>query len=66
MYGPINKQIAYQVSGEHKVSETVGKKGLWLPSLRSYPISRLNIFVFQSENFMILGIGKFKEYVSVG
>lgn len=32
MYGPINKQIAYQVSGEHKVSEMVGKKGLWLPS----------------------------------
>ena len=32
MYPPINKQKAYQVSGEHPVSELVGKKGLWLPS----------------------------------
>ncbi|TDJ82193.1 DegT/DnrJ/EryC1/StrS family aminotransferase [Campylobacter volucris] len=32
MYGPINKQIAYQVPGEHEVSNLIGKKGLWLPS----------------------------------
>jgi perosamine synthetase len=32
MYPPINKQKCYQVSGEHKVSEMVGQKGLWLPS----------------------------------
>ncbi len=32
MYGPINKQVAYGVSGEHKVSNMIGKKGLWLPS----------------------------------
>lgn len=32
MYGPINKQVAYQVAGEHEVSNKVGKKGLWLPS----------------------------------
>lgn len=32
MYPPINKQLAYQVQGEHPVSNLVGKKGLWLPS----------------------------------
>lgn len=32
MYPPINKQVAYQVSGEHKVSNLIGQKGLWLPS----------------------------------
>ena len=32
MYPPINKQKAYQVAGEHPVSELVGEKGLWLPS----------------------------------
>lgn len=32
MYGPINRQEAYQVPGHHPVSETVGQKGLWLPS----------------------------------
>ena len=32
MYPPINQQVAYQVPGNHPVSELVGKKGLWLPS----------------------------------
>jgi perosamine synthetase len=32
MYPPINKQVAYQVPGNHLVSNLVGKKGLWLPS----------------------------------
>jgi perosamine synthetase len=32
MYPPINKQKAYQVPGEHPVSNLVGEKGLWLPS----------------------------------
>ncbi|MBU1086380.1 MAG: DegT/DnrJ/EryC1/StrS family aminotransferase [Candidatus Omnitrophica bacterium] len=32
MYPPINHQLAYQVPGEHEVSNLVGKKGLWLPS----------------------------------
>jgi len=32
MYPPINRQKCYQVPGEHKVSEMVGQKGLWLPS----------------------------------
>jgi len=32
MYPPINKQEAYQVAGNHEVSNMVGEKGLWLPS----------------------------------
>lgn len=32
MYPPINKQKAYNVKGEHKVSNEIGEKGLWLPS----------------------------------
>ena len=32
MYPPINKQIAYNIDGEHPVSNKVGEKGLWLPS----------------------------------
>jgi perosamine synthetase len=32
MYPPINKQVAYQIPGEHPVSNLVGQRGLWLPS----------------------------------
>jgi perosamine synthetase len=32
MYGPINKQISYNIEGEHDISNIVGQKGLWLPS----------------------------------
>ena len=32
MYPPINKQKAYNIQGEHKISEKVGANGLWLPS----------------------------------
>lgn len=32
MYPPINKQIAYQLPGEHPVSNKIGEQGLWLPS----------------------------------
>ena len=32
MYPPINKQVAYNISGDHSVSNLVGEKGLWLPS----------------------------------
>lgn len=32
MYPPINQQRAYQLAGEHPVSELIGEKGLWLPS----------------------------------
>lgn len=32
MYPPINKQKAYNLEGEHVVSNEIGEKGLWLPS----------------------------------
>jgi len=32
MYPPINKQQAYQRSGDHHVSGLIGQQGLWLPS----------------------------------
>lgn len=32
MYPPINRQLAYQVAGEHPVSDRIGEQGLWLPS----------------------------------
>ena len=32
MYPPINEQECYQIAGIHPVSQSVGKKGLWLPS----------------------------------
>lgn len=32
MYPPINKQLAYNLTGEYLVSNYVGKNGLWLPS----------------------------------
>lgn len=32
MYPPINKQKAYNLKGEHIVSNEIGVKGLWLPS----------------------------------
>ena len=32
MYPPLNKQEAYNVKGDHVVSNEIGVKGLWLPS----------------------------------
>jgi perosamine synthetase len=32
MYPPINKQKAYNISGDHSVSNEIGDSGLWLPS----------------------------------
>jgi perosamine synthetase len=32
MYPPLNRQQAYQHTGDHPVSELIGRQGLWLPS----------------------------------
>ena len=32
MYPPINKQPAYNVAGDHPISNLIGASGLWLPS----------------------------------
>lgn len=42
MYPPINKQKAYNVSGEHPVSNRVGNEGLWLPSASQLSDSEIN------------------------
>ncbi len=55
MYGPINKQIAYQVSGEHKVSETVGKKGLWLPSFAQLSDKQIEYICISIREFYDTG-----------
>jgi len=42
MYPPINKQVAYQIPGEHPVSNIVGQKGLWLPSATQLTDEEIN------------------------
>jgi len=42
MYPPINKQVAYQVPGEHPVSNKVGTQGLWLPSSSQLTDDQIN------------------------
>ena len=42
MYPPINKQIAYNIDGEHKISNLVGTKGLWLPSASQLTDNNVN------------------------
>jgi len=45
MYPPVNKQKAYNVQGEHIMSESVGLYGLWLPSavqLKDEDIDRIS------------------------
>ena len=42
MYPPINKQPAYNLPGEHQVSNLIGAKGLWLPSAAQLTDSTVN------------------------
>lgn len=56
MYPPINHQEAYRVPGEHKISNLVGEKGLWLPSSCKlqddqieYVCEKINYF-YQNKN----------------
>lgn len=43
MYPPINKQVAYNIPGEHPVSILVGEKGLWLPSSAQLSNEEINM-----------------------
>jgi len=47
MYPPINKQKAYQVEGEHPISNMVGKKGLWLPSASQLTNEEIDYICFK-------------------
>lgn len=51
MYPPINKQNAYQVSGDHPVSNRVGLKGLWLPSQTQLSNSQIEYICSQIKDF---------------
>ncbi len=51
MYGPINKQEAYNIPGEHEVSNLVGKKGLWLPSEGQLADSSIDYICEQISEF---------------
>lgn len=51
MYPPINKQVAYQIEGEHPVSNKVGTHGLWLPSATQLTDDQINYITFEIKNF---------------
>lgn len=51
MYPPINKQQAYNVKGEHKVSNEIGEKGLWLPSSSKLSNEQIDYVCEKIEKF---------------
>jgi perosamine synthetase len=51
MYPPINKQQAYNVSGEHIVSNEIGVKGLWLPSSSKLTNEQIDYICEQIASF---------------
>lgn len=55
MYPPINKQKAYQVPGEHPVSNMVGEKGLWLPSASQLTNFQIDYISEKIERFYTIG-----------
>ena len=51
MYPPINKQQAYNVEGEHVVSNEIGVKGLWLPSSSKLTNEQIDYVCEQIKQF---------------
>lgn len=51
MYPPINKQEAYSIPGEHPVSNSVGIKGLWLPSAAQLTDTQINRICSKIKEF---------------
>lgn len=51
MYPPINKQVAYQIPGEHPVSNKVGTHGLWLPSATQLTDEQINFITGEIIKF---------------
>ncbi len=51
MYPPINKQQAYNIEGEHIVSNEIGNKGLWLPSSSKLTNSQIDFICNKIINF---------------
>ena len=55
MYPPINKQVAYSLKGEHKVSNEIGEKGLWLPSSSRLTNQQIDYICEQINVFYLNG-----------
>jgi len=53
MYPPINSQVAYNIHGEYPVSEMIGKKGLWLPSMSQISDKEIDNICRQISNFYL-------------
>lgn len=51
MYPPINKQQAYNVPGEHIISNEIGIKGLWLPSSSKLKNQQIDYICKQIKQF---------------
>jgi perosamine synthetase len=51
MYPPINKQLAYNETEFFTVSEQIGSKGLWLPSMVQLKDSEINYICSEINNF---------------
>tara|TARA_B100001564_G_scaffold358647_1_gene377913 strand:- start:257 stop:1354 length:1098 start_codon:yes stop_codon:yes gene_type:complete len=51
MYPPINKQQAYNLEGEHIVSNEIGVKGLWLPSSSKLTNEQIDYICEQIKQF---------------
>jgi perosamine synthetase len=53
MYPPINKQQAYNIEGEHVVSNEIGIKGLWLPSSSKLTDDQIDYICNQIKLFYV-------------
>ena len=53
MYPPINKQQAYNVVGEHIVSNEIGVNGLWLPSSSKLTNEQIDYVCEQIKQFYL-------------
>jgi perosamine synthetase len=53
MYPPVNKQQAYNVVGEHIVSNEIGVKGLWLPSSSKLTNEQIDYVCEQIKQFYL-------------
>ena len=51
MYPPINKQQAYNVKGEHIISNEIGMYGLWLPSSSKLSNNQIDYVCIKIEEF---------------
>ena len=51
MYPPINNQKAYKVRGNFPVSELIGEKGLWLPSMSHLEDNQINYICNEIKDF---------------